>query len=162
MSTTKVSGVMQGAGAVIQVVNVQDGATSSGTTLIPQDDTIPQNTEGFEVMTLAITPTNASNILYIDVVVHMGTTAAGYQVVALFQDSTADALAATGHVNVTNDTTVTIKFRHKMTAGTTSSTTFKARIGQNNAGTVRFNGNSGARVFGGVAASSITITEIQV
>ena len=162
MSTTKVSAAMRDAGAIVQVVNVQDGATSSGTTIIPEDDTIPQNTEGFEVMTLAITPTNASNILYIDVVAHRGTTAAGYQITALFQDSTADAIAATGNVNVTNDTTVTVKFRHKMTAGTTSSTTFKVRIGQNNAGTVRFNGNSGSRVYGGVAASSITITEIQV
>jgi hypothetical protein len=43
------------AGKVIQVVHVQDGAYASGTTTIPLDNTIPQNTEGTEFMSLAIT-----------------------------------------------------------------------------------------------------------
>ena len=49
-----------------------------------------------------------------------------------------------------------------MTAGTTSSTTFKGRAGLSAAGTLSFNGFGGARRFGGVMASSITITEVQV
>jgi hypothetical protein len=48
---------------------------------------------------------------------------------------------------------------HYMTAGTTSATTFKVRGGVN-AGTLTFNGEVGARLFGGVCASSITVTEI--
>jgi len=161
MSVTKVTPVM-GGGKIVQVVNTQTGATDSGTTLNPKDDTIPQNTEGFEVMTLAVTPTNASNTLLIDVVVFMGTSAAGYQTVALFQDTTANALAAINHIQSVADTSVAVQFRHKMTAGTTSATTFKVRIGQNTAGTVRFNGVDGSRLYGGVGASSITITEIAV
>ena len=54
--------------ATIQTVNVQDGASTSGTTAIPQDDTIPQNTEGDEYMTLAITPVNSNSKLKIEVV----------------------------------------------------------------------------------------------
>ena len=46
--------------------------------------------------------------------------------------------------------------------GTTSATTFKIRAGGNGAGTWTFNGQSGARRYGGVEASSITITEIAV
>jgi len=56
-------------GKVLQVVNVTDSAVATGTTQMPSDDTIPQNTEGNELMTLAITPTNSSNILLIQGVV---------------------------------------------------------------------------------------------
>ena len=50
-------------GSVVQVVNKQISSIVSGTTPIPYDDTIPQNTEGVEVFTLAITPKSASNKL---------------------------------------------------------------------------------------------------
>ena len=78
---------------------------------------------------------------------------------ALFQDSTAGALAAVmfrGSSRVTN-TTLT----HYMDAGTISSTTFKVRVGNESAGTITLNGHSSVRKLGGVAASSITITEIK-
>ena len=37
---------MLGPGAVVQVVSNSSGALATGTTTIPSDDTIPQNTEG--------------------------------------------------------------------------------------------------------------------
>ena len=112
------------------------------------------------VMTLAITPTNAANILYIDVVVYATpSVASGIMSAALFQDSTAGALAAIPQRNNAATQGVILTFRHKMTAGTTSSTTFKVRVGFGGAATVTFNGDSAARRFGGVMASSITITE---
>jgi hypothetical protein len=55
-------------GAVVQVVNAVTGSVSTGTTIIPADDTIPQITEGNEYMTLAVTPLSATNKLRIDVV----------------------------------------------------------------------------------------------
>jgi hypothetical protein len=55
-----------------------------------------------------------------------------------------------------------VKFRHKITAGTTSEITFKVRSGPSSAATVTFNGYGGNRYLGGVMASSITITEVQV
>ena len=57
-------------GSVLQVVNTMNGAVATGTTIIPQDNTIPQITEGTEFMTLAITPTSATSQLRIDVVVN--------------------------------------------------------------------------------------------
>ena len=51
------------AGYVMQVVHVQDGEVASGTATCNYDDTIMQNTEGTEFMTLAITPTSATNKL---------------------------------------------------------------------------------------------------
>lgn len=151
------------AGSVIQRVNTQTGSVSTGTTQMPLDDTIPQNTEGDEYMTLAITPTNASNILYIDVLLNAATTvgASSQFSVALFQDSTAGALAAVAQGAIDSGQMMSVRLTHKMTAGTTSATTFKVRAGGNGAGTTTFNGRSSGRIFGGVMASSITITEIK-
>jgi hypothetical protein len=53
-----------------------------------------------------------------------------------------------------------MSFKHTMTSGTTSPTTFRFRAGGNVAGTTTFNGNAGARIFGGVMASSIVIQEV--
>ena len=149
------------AGSVVQTVNTQTGAVASGATTIPFDDTIPQNTEGNEFMTLAITPTNASNLLLIEVVAVLSNSLSENIGGALFQDSTAGALAAAIQGQDTANFPITLKFKHKMTAGTTSSTTFKLRAGSNS-GTTTFNGNGGARLYGGVLASSITIMEIKV
>lgn len=150
-------------GNVVQVVNTQTGAVATGTTILPGDDTIPQNTEGDQYMTLAITPKSTTNKLKIEVVILLANSAAGASVLtaALFQDSTAGALAAMSHVASSPAYQTNIVFTHYMTAGTTSATTFKVRAGGNNAGTTTLNGHTGGRQMGGVMASSITITEIK-
>ena len=149
-------------GVVVQVVKTQTGAVATGSTVMPIDDTIPQNTEGDEYMTLAITPKATTNILVIDVIAQVSVASAQRIGGALFQDATADALAATSVGSTTNGwdgAVIPIYIRHTMAAGTTSATTFKFRAGAIGATTTTFNGQGGARLFGGVMASSITITE---
>jgi hypothetical protein len=148
------------AGTVIQVVNTMNSTVATGTGTIPQDNTIPQNTEGTEFMTLSITPTSASNKLRIDVVVNGAGNATNSWIVALFQDSTANSLAAISYNIAANNVVSPASFTYYMTAGTTSSTTFKVRCGLISAGTYTFNGQSGGQLLGGVMASSITIMEI--
>lgn len=148
-------------GNSVQIVNTQTGSVSTGTTAIPYDDSIPQNTEGDEYITLAITPTNASNKLKIEVNVMGNHGTDSHWSAALFQDSTANALrASTTYAGAGNGGS--ISFTYFMTAGTTSATTFKVRAGGASGATFTFNGTGGNRRFGGVAASSITITEIKV
>jgi len=53
-----------------------------------------------------------------------------------------------------------IILEHWMTAGTTSETTFKIRAG-GTSGNIEFNGNGTTRIYGGVANTSLTITEIK-
>jgi len=166
MSTIKVNRFENtssvGYGAVLQVVNTQTGAVATGTTTIPIDDTIPQNTEGTEFMTLAITPKSATNKLKITVIAGVNPNGNLAVAGALFQDSTANAIAASVNSHPVAGAADTVVIVHYMTAGTTSSTTFKFRAGPSSAGTVTFNGAAGGRYFGGVFASSITIEEIQV
>ena len=151
---------LQRSGNVVQVVNFQTGAVATGTTVIPLDNTIPQITEGFEVMTLAITPTNASNILMVDVATFIGTpTDNAWLITALFVGTTADALATMPQYSETSNPIASVFFRHRMVAGATTELTFRVRCGQNTAGTLSFNGHAGIGFFNGTSASSITITE---
>ena len=162
--TIWLSQASSGSQKFVQAVSTQTGAVGTTTTLLPYDDTIPQNTEGAEFMTLAITPTSATNKLRIDVVVYATQSASDAlgtaPGVALFQDSTASALAAgNANNNAGNLASMPIVFSHVMDAGTTSATTFKVRAGPHTAGTLTFNGRNSARIYGGVMASSIRITE---
>lgn len=150
------------AGSTVQVVHTQTGAVATGTTTIPYDDTIPQNTEGIEFITQAITPTSATNKLLIEAGLILANSAINTITVALFQDSTAGALAAVGQVIRAADDMLTIGLRHEMTSGTTSATTFKIRAGGSAVGTTTLNGAAGARKYGGVAVSFIRITEVKV
>ena len=155
-----IAGSKLGTDAVLQVRHFQTGAVANTTTTIPNDDTIPQNNEGGEFMTLSITPKSASNKLLIEVGVMGSTNSAAVLTACLFQDSTANALAVGSHYQSTGSGTLNLHFKHYMTAGTTSATTFKVRVGAHT-GTFTFNGvNTTSRQYGGTFASSITITEI--
>ncbi len=59
---------------IAQIVNFETGAVATGTTQIPFDDTIPQNTEGDQYMQLQISPVNSSSTLLIDVVAYLSNT----------------------------------------------------------------------------------------
>jgi uncharacterized membrane protein YgcG len=146
---------------VLQSVNSQTGAVATGSTTIPLDDTIPQNTEGTEFLTASITPTKSTSKLLIQVVIVLSaSTGNQFLACALFQDSTANALAVTNTYNNQATGTSQLTLNYYMTAGTTSSTTFKVRAGGSSAGTFTLNGTGGGRSYGGAMASSITITEL--
>jgi len=155
--------VQTGASKVVQVARYSTGAVQTGTTTIPHDDTIPQNTEGTEFMTLAITPGNASNILLIEAVLNIANnqTSNIMNIMALFQDSTANALAVSS-INPPGiaGSHCELHISYSMVAGTTSATTFKIRAGGASACTVTINGHAAGREFGGVYLSSMKITEV--
>jgi hypothetical protein len=173
MSSSKLSGALPAidgsaltnlsAGKVLQVVNFQTGAVATGTTQFPSDDTIPQNTDGNEYMSLAITPTSATSKLRIDIVYNMShSESTTWFQGALFQDATTGALASNASYESIGTAGNTVSFSHTMTSGTTSATTFKLRLGGHKVGTTTFNGQTGGRLHGGVLSSSITITEYEV
>ena len=155
---------VQISGHVVQVVNVEDGAVATTTGTVSYDDTIMQNDEGGEFMTLAITPTSATNKLFINVLGHFNaSTTNKIMTVGLFQDSTADALAMQTSTESISNSPLPIPLNHFMTAGTTSSTTFKVRAAPDTAATLTFNGRDGTNRRGaGTYASTITIMEIAV
>lgn len=162
LTDSSITNTQMGTGMLVQQVITTYSAVATGTTQIPIDDTIPQITEGTEFMTQAITPKSTTNRLEIEAVFFGSNSSANWTTLALFQDATANALAATGEYQGTGTGGVTVKLVHSMTAGTTSSTTFRVRAGAGAAGTVSFNGQSGLRLFGAITKSAIVVREYKV
>jgi hypothetical protein len=165
MSTLKVNTIQDAAGAfeharLVQMVSTSTGASSTTTTPIPEDDTIPQNDEGAELLTLAITPKDADNKLFIHCMTLQRPSTGRDHCIALFQDTTANALACQYVANQDAQETQQV-LTHVMTAGTTSSTTFKMRGGADSAATVTFNGGGSGRLFGGVCSTMLMIMEVR-
>jgi hypothetical protein len=142
-----------------QIVRFQTGLLASGTGLIPEDNTIPQNTEGDEYMSLQIAPLKTTSKLEINTIAYISNSVANPRIGALFQDSTVNALVSGSHYDNTNSAMTPITLNHFMNSGTTSATTFKFRAGGGVASTTYFNGLSGGQLFGGTFGSSITIKE---
>ena len=156
-------GTSSGSGSSVlvqKVGNVVSFSTGTSTSL-PYDDTIPQSNEGYPFLSQTITPTNSSNILYIHATVFGSVDGTDYMCMALFQDANVNAIAAVAEFVDSATASATITLTYKMVAGTTSPTTFKINAGKNGGGTFRINGRtSTGRIFGGSAASSITIEEV--
>lgn len=127
---------------------------------IPIDDTVPQNNEGTELLTQAITPKSATNILEIEVIIPAAGNLNGATLAAaLFQDSTAGALAACRQ-DIFSFNRVSLHMIYRMVAGTTSATTFKVRVGITAGGIATINGLNGVREFGGILAARLIVREI--
>ena len=149
-------------GKLLQQVHTQTGAVNTGTTIFPEDDSIPQNTEGDEYMTLSITPKSATSVINIEAHVFYSNTNSTRAGLGLFKDSDADALAFTS--NFIDDLTSMSNMQvfYSETSGNTTARTYKVRCGNiQTAGTFTFNGQSGNRKFGGTVLSTIRILEIE-
>lgn len=150
-------------GDVIQTAIATTTAYASSATAMPFDDTIPQITEGVEVGTVSITPANPASVLRVEAHALLSSIGGASVVsMALFRDSTANALAAVGYSFASsNDSGNPIgqqSIVYEVTGNTASSTTFRMRAGS--AGeTVGINGTTAAR-YGGTGNTSIRVEEI--
>lgn len=151
---------------VVQYVVDHNVAETTGSTQMPSDNTKPQNTEGFEVCSLAITPTSATNkLLFLSNLSATATNSNTFTVTqALFQDSTADCLAATSCRLTGTENSHPSFLMHYMDAGTTSETTFKIRAGSDFSGTLAVNRSQGggARYDGTSSGNTLIILELAV
>lgn len=131
-------------------------------TTIPIDNTIPQNTEGTQILAVSMTPTSAVNFLFTNTVVCAGADsgAGEFHTLALFQDSTAGALAAiTAQTGAGTGSSISLTLNYRMRANTGASTTLKIRIGSASA-SGGVNSIGGTQIFGGAAISRMDVTEV--
>jgi hypothetical protein len=147
-------------GRTMQIQMNGSGAVATGTTTMPNDDTIPQNTEGDEYLTCAIAPSSAANLLMIEFLGQFSASVLSTFNLALFQDSTANALSSGMQTIPGANLSARVGLSHAILAGTTSITTLKIRAGLGAAGTVTFNGAAGGRLHGGVINSILRIVEM--
>lgn len=144
--------------------------TSTGTsvTVIQDDDTIPQNTEGVQLFTCSITPRSATSTLVIQATVNIAAGVNNTVYGCIFQDSTANALAC-GEFGTIGGGAVGsggyIVIPYSKVSGTTSAITFKFRAGGYSAGggnTWGWNvkGLDGASTLGFTRTSAMVISEL--
>lgn len=129
-------------------------------TTIPFDDTIPQSSEGTEILTVTLTPASATNRVRVRWQGFGGGSTQSYLTAALFWDSVANALCTSmtlisgaNHVEFW-----ALEFEH--VPGDTSAHTYKIRVGAHT-GSMKLNGDSSTgRLYGGSARSTLVVEEI--
>jgi hypothetical protein len=158
-ATTSTAGVVQlRNGEVIQTIYAKTSTAFDTTaTSIPGDSTIPQNTEGTEILTSTITPISSTSKIRIRAVIQHGQNGGGGSVYALFRDSTANAIAATFvNANTAGSHVFTVVLDFEDTAGSTSATTYRIRGGGGYVNRTVAGAN-----LGGVILTSLELTEIR-
>jgi hypothetical protein len=155
---TSPTGAAVGASYAEMVSYMTTTATMAGAA-----DSIPQQTDGVEVLTVSITPKASTNKLRIQAVMPWTAFQTFGVWFALFRDSTAAAIAATMVHAPSADTMAIANIIIEISAGSTSPTTFKLRYGSLNGVTqsVYVNGNSTGRKMGGASHVTINVLEIK-
>lgn len=148
-------------GKVLQIVYAETTASSTGTTVMVNDDSIPQKTEGIEAITLAITPVSSTSRLVITGSILLYTTAAGMKIWAIFKDDGADAIWA-GAWQDSDGSMMSLPVHFTEISANTTERTYKIRIGLTASYTGTLNGQSGSRRFGAIPKTNLQITEIEV
>ena len=154
-----------GGGKIVQVVNLQDATTGSGTNVTPSDDTIPQLSETNIFLTGNFTPTSATNKLLIfanlNVVFNFSDS---WTIIALFNDDThATNALAVNYISHHSTFRQQLFMQHYMTSGFATEMTFKVGAASHGSGTTYYNAHTdGTRKYGGAMYSEMTIMEIEV
>ena len=148
-------------GVVVQQFFINSGAQQLvANQLIPADNTIPQITEGAEILTLACTGLTIGNILEIDWHVNYASSGGGTSLmIPIFIDAITDAIATgqqnPGIANALKE--ITSKTQFTITA---ASHTIRMRLGTVANVTVSINGVAGAARFGGTSTTYIAAKEL--
>lgn len=161
LDTVTRSQLAAGFGWIVLQRNPAVATTSSlvtCTTVIPADDSIPQNTEGDAVLSGSFTPLSASSKLLIEVVLSASVSTSAAACAALFTNASAAAIRAVYRFGATN-AGLNFDFSHEMNSPGTNAITFSVRAGPTS-GSLYVNGvYTGGRALGGVEVAELKITE---
>jgi hypothetical protein len=153
-------GAFPSTGVIVDRAYAEYTTNADLSTAIPSDDTIPQNTEGTQILSVSITPKSATNRLGIRFQGQGSLGTAGNSIIsAIFRDSGANAIDARTVTNAGSAYAQQMCNEIEVVAGSTSATTINVRVGPNT-GTLRMNGFTSGRAFGGVSRATLIIEEI--
>ena len=149
-------------GEIVQTRRATTSARTNVTVSTPAlDDSIPQNTEGVEILTQSVTPRSAASLMRVSAHTCGLVDGATSMTLALYRDSVANALAAAVSTTAAgNGYALEGAIGVSEQSPGTSEVIYKLRIGKTS-GNIYINGsNSTTRIFGGVAATWLQIEEI--
>lgn len=129
---------------------------------IPFDDTIPQSTEGVEILTVDLAASSATARVRVQFNGQaVNNTNDNGMTVALFMDSESGARRASIIGVPALGITVQAFLFYEFVPGDTAVHTYKIRMGTpNTTPTFRLNGSGGSRVYGGVSAATLIAEEV--
>lgn len=143
-------------GSVINSTYAEYTTWASLTTALPFDDTIPQITEGTQILSASITPSSTSNKVRIRVQAAGGGAAATNLVAAVFRGATANAICSAVSVSAAASFINPIVLEFDDSPATTSATTYTVRVAP-----CYLNGNQTQRYMGGTSRATIVLEEIK-
>lgn len=157
----KASGYPLLAGSVIDRAYAEYTANAALTATIPSDDTIPQNTEGTQILSVSFTPKSATSRVRLRFQGEFALSSANQSgVAAIFSSASANALRATITTAAGADFAEPLVVEHEYVPGVTTAITFSVRVGPNAAVTMRMNGVTSGRLLGGSLGATLVIEEI--
>lgn len=151
------TGVYRPIGRVAQIITGTIPQTT-GTTILPYDNTVPQPTEGFQIWTASITPYYTTSTIIVFYSVFAESSVATAIVSSTLFNGTTLLAALSAYTGVAN-TPMSVAVHKSFISGTVSPITISGRIGSSAAGTTYVNrGNT--ETFGGGLSSSYIIMEL--
>jgi hypothetical protein len=163
---TDADGIAQyGQITIVQTLFASYTAISAVTAVIPIDGTVPQNTEGVQILSLTITPKKSTNKIRLRFQGNLSAHTAGASVIAaVFSSNSPNALQATRYAIPSTDQMLPIILECEDSPGAITPVTYTVRVGIS-AGTSYPNSNgSGSAEFGtggGGKACTLILEEIQ-
>ena len=151
------SGVWRPVGRLLKFITGNITQTT-GTTIIPYDNTLPTSTEGFQIWTANITPAYATSTIIIMYNIFYECSAANTVVTSTLLNNTS-TIAASASRQATANQPDTVGVTKAFISGTTSTITLSARIGPAAASTVYVNRGS-TETYGGTISTSYIIMEV--
>lgn len=148
---------------VRQVVVAKRTDHIRATTDIILDDTLPQISEGTEILEVSITPEETDSTLYFEVVVNGSPNGASSWCLAhLHKNDGDDAIALGGNSLISSSRAATpISFLYDELSATTDARTYQLVVGCHTTTDYDVNGDANARVFGGAMISYLKVTEVE-
>lgn len=150
--------------SVLQVLQDTYTTHEAITAQIPHDDTVPQSTEGTEILSQAITPSKTTNKVLVTVSV-WGTldNVAAFASMAVFRGTTCINASQMGLIGSGSEDRAQVGCSMTIldSPSSTSAQTYSVRVGNSDGTTtLSLNGLIGSRLFGGASACTLTVMEI--
>lgn len=129
------------------------------TAAIPLDDTIPQVTEGTQILSAAITPKSTSSRIRIRFQCQFICSTTINVTAAAFVNGAANAVRATYNTNPASAFAQQIILECEIAPASVAAQTVTIRVGPTSS-TIRLNGSSSGRLLGGAMAATLILEEI--
>jgi hypothetical protein len=152
-------------GGIVNVINASSitsftiTAAAGGPQIIPLDNTVPQITEGVQVLSATITPKKTGNKIFGLISFNGDASVATLAMVAsVFKDGAASAFASTWSQDLAGSSLVSFDFFDEATS--VSPITYTVRVGPAAAGTIYINRNNASELLGDSNYIRFTLFEI--